>query len=70
MRSCIMDDQEIPNLRDRKFPILGKFVIVFTQTTNNVDYFCLTFWTIEIGDMVVGPVHSRTEEVDSRSIYS
>ena len=70
MRSRIMDDQKIPNLRNRKFPVLGKLVIIFTQTTNNIYYFCLSIWTIEISNMVVGPVHSGTEEVDSRSIYS
>ena len=69
MGTSIVNDQRIANLTDRQLPLDGKFVVVFTEAADHIDNLRRSFWPIHIGNMMIGSIHSRTQEIDRRSIH-
>ena len=70
MSTCVVDNQCISNTSFWQFTVLSKLIIIFTKRTCHINYLNVTIWISHIRDVVVGIVHSWTEQVNRRSIYT
>ena len=64
MSTCIVNYECITNLADRQRTINGEFIIILTETTNNIHNLRLTLRSIHIGNVVIRTVHSWTQQIN------
>ena len=70
MSTCIVDNQGISNTSFWQFTVLSKLIIIFTKRACHINYLNVTIWISHIRDVMVSIVHSWTEQVNRRSIYT